>query len=667
MIFHPYSLLRRLALAVAFCALVFAPCVLLADDSIQELLDRSEPEGNVEELFSVLQNLRAEPISVNIATEEQLLEFPLLNATDAARIIDWRRQHGPISSQAELEAAIGREMARRLSGFISFELPSREQEQAPSEQIRGNFISRLYWEEPSRAGLDNGKYAGENRHLYNRFQLHTTHYGFTLLEDSDVGEKDFDDFISFSTYVRRIGLLEQAVLGNYRLSFGQGLLFGQGRYFSKGTDAIDGVALFAPSLRPYTSAAEYGFLQGAAVTLSPGAFEMTAFASSGKVDASISDDGVVTSLPESGYHRTVSEIARKNNLTERVNGLNLRYRYRGDELNAGVGATWAAYRYGMPVEWLDGSHGGQLASVEASVVYRDVQMFGEAACSDTSGATSWIAGVQAGLGEGVTGVVSIRDYAIDYYSPFAGAFAEKGDGGSNEEGYYLGLRAEVFESLSLAGSYDIFRFPELDPETYALPSSGHEARLYVTWKQNRVMTWDAMYQHQEKEETSTQTAPDTWQEYVMPVPKTTNRVQFSLKARCSSGITLKSRAAFKSIRSRFVTGIESEEGWLLYQQLNWKNGPVTLKTRLARFDTDSYDAALYAYEDDLPLVYTLSTYYGRGKAWFIMLDYKPVRSVRLTAKYETTWYRDREAYSSGNDLRATSSPATWTVGAMLRF
>jgi hypothetical protein len=105
----------------------------------------------------------------------------------------------------------------------------------------------------------------------------------------------------------------------------------------------------------------------------------------------------------------------------------------------------------------------------------------------------------------------------------------------------------------------------------------------------------------------------------------------------------------------------------LYQQINLKQGPFTLKTRLARFDTDSYDAALYAYEDDLPLVYTLNAYYGRGKAWFILLDFEPVKNFNLTAKYETTWYDDRDVYSSGNDLRNTSSPGSFHVGCMLKF
>lgn len=664
---HPYTLRRRLALAAVLFACLFSPLPVQADDSIQELLDRSEPESNVEELFSVLHDLRSHPIPINRATEEQLLELPLLNAVEAASIIDWRQRHGPIKSPSELAAVIGKQNAERLSGFFSFEPPTGKQaEQKAAEPIRATLISRVSWESPPRAGIINGKYAGQNRHFYNRLQARTGNYGVTLLQDSDVGEKSFGDFLSFSAYARRIGIISQAVVGNYRLSFGQGLLFGQGRYFSKGTDAIDGVQLSTRPLRPYSSAAEYGFLQGVAVTLSPGAFEMTAFSSANKVDASI-HDGVVTSISESGYHRTATEIARKDNLNERVNGLNIRYRYQGDNLNALVGVTCADYRYSLPLDWLDKKRGGQLASLEASAVYRQVQLFGEAAFSDTPGAMSWIAGAQGEVAKGVNGVVSMRQYAADYVSPFAGAFAERGGEASNEEGFYTGLKAELLDNLDIAASYDLFRFPELDPERYALPSSGYEARLYATWKPFRAITLEGLYQHQEKEETKTQIGADTYREYVMPVPTTANRVQLTLKARCLKGFILKCRAAVKRLQKSFFTGMQNEQGRLLYQQVNWKRGPFTLKTRLALFDTDSYDTALYAYEDDLPLVYTLSTYYGSGKAWFLLLDYKPVKNFRLTAKYETTWYDDRDTYSSGNDLRNTSSPSSFELGAILKF
>ncbi|UWX58061.1 hypothetical protein NY406_01960 [Chlorobaculum sp. MV4-Y] len=658
--------LRRMTVLALLYAFAISPTPALAFDSFEELLDRSGSEGTAEELFNDLEDLRRNKIPVNLATEEQLLELPLLSAADAAKIIT-RRQRGPIRAIAELEAVIGKDAARRLAPYLSFKLPPEKKRKEPQEKLRGSVIGRVFWEDPPRAGVTNGKYAGGNRHVYSRFQVATPHYGVHLLSDSDVGEPDIDDFLSFNVHAERIGILTQAVVGNYKLSFGQGLLFGQGRYFFKGSDAVDGVLLFAPALRPYTSAGEDNFLQGAAATISPGPFELTAFTSSNKLDATIKN-GVVTSIATGGYHRTATELKKKDNLTQEVNGVNLRYRYRAGELSSAIGATWTKYRYGLPLTWLDdGKNGGQLTSLEASAVYRNTQVFGEAAYAAEPGALSWICGVQADLAKGIAGIVSMRDYAFEYYSPFAGAFAERGDNASNESGLYFGLKAKALDNLTLAGFYDRFRFPVLDKRYYVYPSSGYEARFYATWEQNRWITWDVMYQHKEKEEAKKQFDSNIGTSPYIPVPKITNRAQLGLVARCSSSITLKSRAAFKSLRSHFVSGTESEEGWLLYQQLNWKSGPFTLKTRLARFDTDSYDVALYAYEDDLPLVYTLNAYYGRGKAWFIVLDFEPVKNFNLTAKYETTWYDDRDVYSSGNDLRNTSSPASFNVGCMLKF
>jgi hypothetical protein len=648
------------------CIAVASPSQAFAIESVEELFERAEPEGNAEELIGLLQDLRKNRIPINLSTESQLLKLPLLNPADAAKIVDWRQKKGFIGSASELEAVIGSDNARRAAPYLSFDIPRVLKEKRAPDQFNASLIGRVYWETPPRIGLENGRYAGDNRRVYSRMQAGTSNYGVSIVQESDIGERDFGDFLSFSIHAQQIGILSEAVVGDYRLSFGQGLLFGQGRYFSKGTDAVEGVLVFSPALRPYSSAAEENFFQGAAVTLSPGPFEITAFTSHNRVDATI-EDGVVTSLSSTGYHRTAYELQKKDDLTQNVQGLNLRYKYSAGELKGGIGATWASYRYGLPLEWLDGSgNGRQLGSVEANAVCRAVQVFGEAAFSHCPDAFSWICGVQGDLGQGVTGVASMRQYTVDYYSPFAGAFAERGGDGSDEEGFYLGLKARVLDNLNVGASYDIFRFPELS-STYALPSSGHDARLYVTWRQNRSMTWDGLYQHKQKAETSIQSDSGDVLEYVMPVPKTTNRLQLGLKSRLSSMFTLKTKGEYKSVESGYLDGIQTDRGWLLYGQLDCTIGALVLKTRFTRFDTDSYDAAVYSYEDDLPLVYTLNAYSGKGDAMFIMVSYEPARHFRLSARYETTRYLDRDVYSSGNDLRPSSSPGAFHLGVMLQF
>jgi hypothetical protein len=657
---------RRLASAVALCVLMALPCSSHATEPVEALLDRTEQEGNGENLIDIMQELRSRPLPLNSATEQELLRIPLLSADDASRIVNWRSSKGLIGSAPDLEAVIGTDNARRVAPFLSFDLPKSTKQTGDGKGFQGNAYGRVYWETPPRRGIQTGKYEGENRRIYSRVQASGPNYGASIVQESDIGESDSMDFLSFSVYAERIGIVSRVVAGNYRLSFGQGLLFGQGRYFSKGTDAVDGVLLFSDAVRPYTSTSEDNFMQGAAVTLDPGPFAVTAFTSHSKLDATITD-GVATSVSATGYHRTISEQAKKDNLPLNANGVNLRYRYRSGRLSAGVGGTLADYRYGIPVDWLrDRGQERRAGSVEANVVYRDVQAFGEAAFSQEPDAVSWIFGIEAPVGPGVTGVASVRRYAVGYYSPFAGAFAERGGDGANEEGFYLGLNARVLRNLEVGASYDMFRFPELS-DTYALPSSGHDSRLYFTWKQSPAMTLSGLYQHKQKEETLTQTEDGGWLQYVMPVPKTTNRLQLNLETKVSPVFTFRTRGECKSVESRYASGYQTDRGWLAYGQLKSNFGRLAISTRYTRFNTDSYDSAIYAYEDDLPLVYSLGTFYGRGHAMFILMNYEPVRNFRLAAKFETTWYADRSTYGSGNDLRNTSSPGSFTLGCMLKF
>lgn len=652
--------------ALALCACTALPSTAHALDTVEELLERSEQEGNSEELAETLAALRRKPLPVNSATESELLRIPLLSAADAHRIVEVRQRVGAFDGEAALAGAIGIDAAARIAPYLSFDLP-RAAAGKRGRAIHGSIYGRFSREIPERRGIETGKYEGENRKLFGKIELSGRNFGAAAVQESDIGEPDAADFRSFTVHADRIGLLKTAVAGNYRLSFGQGLLIGQGRYFSKGSDPVGGVLIFSPSVRPFSSSSEYGFMQGGAATFTPGRFELTAFASRNLHDATLKE-GVATSSTEDGYHRTATEQEKKDRLKLEARGVNVRYRFGQGQIAGGIGGTLLHYRYGLPVSWLDGDRQERdAASVEAGLVYGRVQAFGEAAFSHGPDAVSWICGLQAALADRVTGVASVRRYAVDYYSPFAGAFAERGDDASNEEGFYLGLNARALDNLEVGLSYDIFRFPELDSSTYALSSSGHDARMNATWKQGRRLVWNMLYQHREKEETKIQTEDGGWREYVIPVPKTTSRIQLNLEVNASPAMAFRTRGEYKSVESRYQSGVERDRGWLAYQQLRSTVGKIDLTTRYTRFQTDSYDAAIYAYEDELPQLYSLTPYWGRGQAVFILASYRPTGNFMLAGKYEITWFADRENYGTGNDLRATSSPAVFSLGAMLKF
>jgi hypothetical protein len=641
------------------------PASAFCQNSLNDLLERSQSEGNIEQLLEELQELRKNKIPINQADADELLVLPFINASDAEKIIKWRQDMGAVSSAEELETVIGSAKAELIAPYLLFVERKQPGPQGFLQQLKGSLSSRFFREIPERRGIETGKYAGENYRLYNRLKADIPHFGFSALQENDIGEPETDDFSSLSIHVEDLGVVKRAVIGNYELNFGQGLLFGQGRYFSKGVDAVDGVALSTSGIKPYTSASETGFLQGAASTLALDPFEITAFYSRNKIDASVTD-GVVTSILDTGYHRTESEQSKKDILVEEVHGVNLMYRYRSSQYAARLGGTWMRYRYGLPLQWLDNEKTERWSgSFEAEMVFGNVNVFSEAAFAHDPDAVSWICGMQASLTKNISAIAAVRRYDEHYYSPFAGAFAERGDDGSNEDGAYIGIGAKLSKNLQISGYYDFFRFPELS-SSFELPADGHDARIYVTWRQSPSLKWYGMYQHKQREDTKIQ-SDDDGREYVMAVPVTTNRLQLGLEARISPHIDLKTRGEGKFVDSGYLQENTSEKGWLVYEQLNYTSGKFGFRTRFSVFNTDSYDAAIYAYEDDLPLVYSLNTFSGRGRALFILASLEIMNRVRLAAKYETTWYADRDTYGSGNDLRESGSPASFHIGCFVQF
>jgi hypothetical protein len=644
----------------------FSPALTFADaeNDIRALFDQSEMPGDIEELLLELEQLRQRKIPINTATVEELLLIPFLSADDARRIVAFRETDGPFTSIEQLEGVIGTETARRVSLFLAFEPMLLEKRVEGKPQLAGRWYSRYFSEIPERKGILSGKYQGGNYKLYNRFSLGYEGIAVNGVMEKDIGEPEISDFNSFSLGYEGSGPVERFIVGNYTVNLGQGLLFGQSRYFSKGVDPL-GVSLTGRRLKAYSSSAENGFMQGAAASLDFEPFTITAFYSNNHVDASVRD-GVVTTIRTSGYHRTDSEREHKDNVREKVAGLNMLYRFDAGRAGGRFGGTWARYDYSMPLEKAGGEPGWHgMGSLEADILIGKVSLFAEAAMTGNENNVSWISGAGFPLTSGMQVLVAVRDYHNLFFSPFAGAFAERADNASNEEGYYVGLEADILNNLHVGAYYDIFRFPELSSR-YRLPSTGDESKIFLTWKHSPFFSAELLLQNQYKEEAK-RLFDATGLEYYMPVPFTSNRVRLDLIGKVTRGLTLKARGEIKFVEGEYPEGELHSDGWLFYQQAVLKKGHAVFKARYTQFGTDDFDSAIYVYEDDLPLVFTLKSYYGEGRAFFALLSYDLWKNFDLTVRYAKTWYSDRDTYSSGNDERETSAPASYHLGCALRF
>ncbi|WP_223267067.1 hypothetical protein [Chlorobium phaeovibrioides] len=271
------SLLLRLRHAMPLVASFFLLICLArppevghcATDGVESVFSTFEPEGNIDALLDDLADLKKQKLYLNESSSEDLLQLPWLTFSDVSTIISTRTDTGPIANQAALAEIIGEEKAAWTLPYIYFSRDLQLRRKALRDQIEGSLYTRYFTEMPERAGIATGAYAGENYKLYNRLQLTIPHLKASVVQEKDVVEPDLDDFTSFSLNAYDFGVLKSAVIGNYTLNFGEGLLMGQNRYFSKGSDPAGSVRLKSRRLKPYSSSGEYGFLQGAAFSLRP--------------------------------------------------------------------------------------------------------------------------------------------------------------------------------------------------------------------------------------------------------------------------------------------------------------------------------------------------------------------------------------------------------------
>lgn len=660
-------LVARAVMAFSVVSACFStlPPSAAAEDGIGDLLDRGQIGGDLEQLQENLDALKARKIRINEAEPDALRQLPWLNSGDISSIVEARRTRGAILSLRQLEALIGTEKTARIAPYITFSRKTRQPSPEEKKTLSGSFSSRVLWDTTPRDGLSDGRYPGDHFKLYNRLQLDYGNFQASLVHDKDIGEPDVADFVSLSLSAIDLGIVRQAVLGNYRVNFGQGLLVGQSRFMSKGSEPANSVRIGSKRLSPSASSSEYGFFQGAAATLDLNPLEVTAFWSANLVDAR-NTTGTITSFDEAGYHRTMTERKRKDNVTESVYGAGLLYRFESGAVRGKAGGTLLRYDYGEPLKALGSVDGSSsLGGLECDLMTGRLGFFGEAAWSEKPhGRVSWIAGLDYQVLPKVNLLFAVRDYDPGYYSPFAGAFAERGDNASNEKGCYIGIEGAVSSRVSMGAYADWFRFPVLDDHTN-FASDGFDTRVFLDYRPTDAVAWAFQYQHRYKEEQKNQgtSSSPLW----TALPHITDRCRLDCDIDVSRRLHLRTRGEVKKVVKQYLAGDETYYGWLLYQQANFRAGRFGLKGRFTLFHTDDYDAAIYTYEDDLPLVFNSTAFSGRGKALFLVASWDVSRNLKLAGRFETTWYDDRDVYSSGDDERDTSAPGSFHLGCSLRF
>jgi hypothetical protein len=233
-----------------------------------------------------------------------------------------------------------------------------------------------------------------------------------------------------------------------------------------------------------------------------------------------------------------------------------------------------------------------------------------------------------------------RDYGRDFQGLYSVAFSE---GGSpwNERGVYTGIEIRPNRKWNINAYFDQFRFPWLRYQTDA-PAAGFDWLAQVNWRPSRGTEIYVRARHQDRARNTTDDIDGI--DFVVQVAQTNYRVNATYKV--SDAVSLRTRVETVDFQSGSAP---LEHGFLMYQDIVHRplSSPLELTLRFALFETDTYNARVYAYENDLVGVFSIPPYYGRGIRWYAMARLTPLRRVDIWLRYGAFIFQDQDVISSG--------------------
>jgi hypothetical protein len=638
-----------------------------SEQQLENLTEQQQGEPEDDSYQQALVQFRKNRVNLNTAQESELRELRILSDLQIQSLITYRKFLGSLISIYELQAVPqwDAETIRKVLPYVkvgnaipfSADIKQRLTGGQHSILVR---MQQVFEKSNGFVRPDSiiNRYPGSPQRLFFRYKyIYRNLLQFGITADKDAGEQFFKgnqregfDFYSFHLFARKLGAIKLLALGDFTINLGQGLIHWQSLAFKKSSD-ITAVKRQADILRPYNSAGEYNFMRGAGITLGGENINVTAFASVRKIDGSFNTDTAqtnedfISSLLNSGYHRTPNEAAKKNALAQTAFGGNISYKKNSFHL----GINGIGFKFSVPLfrniqpynqyaiqgkEWYN-------YSVDYSYTFRNFHFFGEAAV-DKRNSKAFIGGILASLDPKVDASIVYRNIEKSYQTLYGNAFTES-IFPSNEKGLFTGISIKPAPILKIDAYADVFTFPWLRYRADA-PSKGSEYLFQITYTPDKKFQLYTRFRNENKAINIFGFDP-TNQVYIRP--KTNWRIQSSYVV--NRKITLRERA--EMLWFDLHEKDRSQRGLLMYAEAGYKplSRPFSLNGRLQYFITDGFDSRLYSFESDVLYSYSIPQFAGKGFRYYLNMNYDVSKKMTIWLRWAQTIYSNKASIGSGLD------------------
>ncbi len=626
---------------------------------LESMSDEESDQDKYNQLYEDLVDLYQHPININVISREDLEKLVFLSDFQIRNILEFVFVHKPILSKYQLQGIKGMHMAD-IQSLLMFVIVGVEDEYKDKRQFfNGQVLARdLFLVESAkgyiRSDTTPAPYMGNKHHIYSRIQAdYGKRFYAGMVLDKDPGERMYNndmmpaDFTSGYFMYKGTKWLKQVIVGDYHVNFGQGLAMWSGTSMGKTTEPTN-VRKRNSGLKKYSSANEERFFRGVGISIDVNNWELDTFVSSRYKDGrpefdSIHQKLVITSLPESGLHRTLSEIETKDRVKQKVVGANVNYRWKNWTLSGG------GYSESLNADSLENNQ--MYEALNNHGIFNNyywfgynygskrIYCFGETAMSDYSG-VSFVNGFLFKPVGNVSLSMLYRNYSRYFHSEWSGAFAESNNS-SGESGLYMGANIFPFRNFEINAYADVFKYKWLK-YNIDKPSSGFDFSVDCKYKFSSDIELNLRYREKEKMKNRQTTG-----EACYPVDSYNVK-----KIRMNTKVSLDNHWAFQfRIEQSYYneTNESLSKGVLGFADINYKSAHnrFAFWLRYLVFNTDDYNSRIYAYENDLLYNFSVPAFQDEGSRTYLLGRWHITGNVKFWIKVSQTWYADKTELGSG--------------------
>ncbi|MFC2088742.1 hypothetical protein ACFLSX_03995 [Calditrichota bacterium] len=614
------------------------PAILNAQtDSLYEVLSESQEEDDG--FAEIMEELILNPLDINFASTEDLQVFPFLSTSQIDSLI----QNRPFNQKRQIRIVLGKETYKLFRPFfvikpippdISFQMTQRVQ--LPLNKVKG---------------LRTGKFSGTEYENYSKFRFASGRkITGGLLTQKDLGESNTLDHYSGFLQWTDTNNRYKIILGNYQVQFGHGLAFSSPYSIHKSVFSLAPLRVRNISGRPYISSSESSGFTGLFVNYSGTDYiTFDLFYSNSLRDATFDPNStLITGLDYSGYHRTNSEIDKKDLLKEEVIGSHTNFKIF-EFFNVGLIYSHIDFNPAIVFDQQTQSENSlrrdfyrfssdhlNMYSVSFNTHLQSISITGEIASNDLN---KFSQSFNILLQQKNSGI-GFKWWHIpaQFQSPFGRSFANSQAFPQGKQGFYAGVKHILLNRIKITSYWTtekkLWR-TYFDP----LPTTSKDFLININFSPI------------DKTELALKYIFSSDQIYTSDFQNSFNEYKRKFRLDFIKHITkeIRLRSRVEKIFVNYSEHFSEKQGINFYQDIRCQFFPiVTLNARYSSFETADYDSRIYEFENDLPGTFSNYALYSRGSKWYLMLKLELWDKLQFWLKYRYIYFDGVETIGSGD-------------------